>query len=115
MEIRTFALFLQALEDGRLHADLTEKLNDLVGDLSNYVLNYGGVPEATISLKFKVKLTKGVFEVMPAIEFKTPTAPRDRTILWATPDNNLTQANPRQQEMFERRGRPAAVAEEGTA
>lgn len=98
--LRTFSLFLQNLEDGELHHELTDGLDDIIAGLSNYVLDHGGKPKATIDLKIEIQLDGGELRVIPKLAMKKPTPPRRTTTMWATAKNKPTLANPKQQRMF---------------
>lgn len=97
----TFGQFIATLEDGSLHSELTEKLREIAADMTNYQIEHGGSPKATLALKFDFKLDKGVYEIDCKVDAKLPKSPRLRTVMWATPSNHFTPFNPRQLRMFD--------------
>ena len=90
---------LRQLEDGQLAADLQTELTDLCGDLSNHAAEQGGTAKGSITLKIDFSLKDGVMNLENAITVKRPKQSRRRTVMWLTPENNLTPRNPKQQEL----------------
>lgn len=96
---KSFAIFLNALENGKTHDDLSKMLQELVGDLCEHQAKYGNkVVNGSITLQVNMKLDDGVFSVTNEIKSTKPKVPRGRSIFWATPDNNLIQENPHQRK-----------------
>lgn len=99
---KSFAAFLNMLEDGKTHSDLSEHLRELNAAMNNAVLDRGGKAKGKLTLEVEFMLDKGVFEIQPSIKVKLPETKRNRTIAWSTPGNNFTPHNPRQMNLFER-------------
>lgn len=94
---KSFALFLNALENGKTHDDLSKMLQELVGDLCNHQHKYGNkVVAGSINLAINFKLDDGVFSVTNEIKVNKPKVPRGRSVFWPTPENNLVEHNPNQ-------------------
>lgn len=91
-----FNQFLAGVHEGSFHEELTEKLTDLVGRMSNEFQDNGGKPKAKITITLDMKLDGGVFEITPDVKIKEPPRARSKAVFWATPDNRLTKVNPRQ-------------------
>lgn len=100
--LRNFSQFLQNVEDGQLHHELTEHLEDIIAALGNYVIDHGGKPKAEIDLKVSIALEDGELRITPALKVKKPLAPRRTTTMWANARNQPTLANPKQTRMFAR-------------
>ena len=98
-EIRSFSTLVAQLEDGALHQELTKEVIDLVANLQDHARDQGGKPKGKITLTIDLKYADGMFDVQSDFKIASPKATRRRTVLWATPDNNLSRANPRQQEL----------------
>ncbi|MDR3438985.1 hypothetical protein [Telmatospirillum sp.] len=98
-DIRAFSTLVSQLEDGQLHADLTTQIQDLVATLQDHAHEHGGKPAGKITLTIDMKYADGVFDVQADYKITAPKTARRRTVLWATPDNNLSRANPHQQEL----------------
>ena len=98
-KIVTFAQFLGQAENGQLHQDLSDELRNLIGDLSNVFAASGGKPKGKLTLNLSVKLDSGAFVFDADIKTVAPKRARETSIFWATPENNLTNANPRQQRL----------------
>ena len=101
---RNFTQFLQSLDEGAIHTELSELLPIISAALTNHVLEYGGVPKAKLAINIGFKLDKGVFEIVAKVDHKLPEKPSGRTVLWADGQNNFTLANPKQFQMFGQRG-----------
>ena len=99
-ETRSFSQFLLSLEDGDLHAQLSEDLREIAAVMSQHVVDYGGKVKGKLSLTIDFKLDQGVFEIVAKTETKLPKPPRGRSIMWATPGNNFTANNPKQGQLF---------------
>lgn len=108
--LHTFAQFFQTLEDGELHAQASDGLQRIAGDLSNHVRDYGGNSKGRMTITLDFDLKHGVFEITGGLTIKLPTPPRGKTVVWATPDNRFTPYNPRQMNMFGVREVAAPVA-----
>jgi len=104
--MNNFSHFLQSLEDGDVHRELTEILPKIAAALSNHMVEFGGKPKAKISLAVDIKLDGGVFEITASLDHKLPKPPRGKTVLWTDGQNRFTAANPRQMQMF---GRPVVI------
>ncbi|MDF1720539.1 MAG: hypothetical protein P1U65_07690 [Minwuia sp.] len=97
---RYFDQMIAHLEDGDLNNDLSEAVQDIVSTLQTHVLNHGGKPKGTLTLKLEFKLAGASFEIKPTVAKVTPEAPRGTAHLWATPGGLLTPVNPKQMQMF---------------
>jgi hypothetical protein len=97
---RSFAAFLPLVENGQLHGDLSEELRDLVAELHNAAQENSGKAKGKLALTLSFKLEDGIVEVTGDYSVALPKKTRGRSIFWATPDNYLTQQNPRQRDMF---------------
>jgi len=105
-----FNSFVAAIDEGRVHHDLSEKLRDLIGDMSNHKAEFGGAVNGEISVKFSLKLDGGYVEVTSKVEVKSPKKPSAKSIMWVTPENNLVGQNPKQQNLFRDVTAPASDA-----
>ena len=94
---KSFSMFLNALENGKTHDDLSKHLQELVADMINHQMTFGNkVVNGSLSIGLDLKLDDGVFTVHNNIKVTKPKRPRGKSIFWATPDNNLIQENPHQ-------------------
>lgn len=108
-DLRSFSQFITTLEDGDLHSELTEKLPQLIADLHNHMLENGGKPKGKIDISINLKLDNGTVDVDATYKISAPKPVRRKTVLWATADNMLTRANPRQQELNLKAVTPASA------
>ena len=106
--LRQFSQFLQSLEDGQFHQDCSDKLEEVREKLSQYQIDFGGEPSATLSIKIKLKMEKGMMTVRPSLDHTLPKEPRSVSTLYLT-EKGLTPLNPKQMDMF--RGKPRALPE----
>lgn len=94
-----FSTLLDTLEDGQLRTDIEKALAEVITAMHKDAEEHGGVPTAAIAIAVQFRLDSGAVEVKADIKTKLPDQKRRRTILWTTPDNRLTKANPRQQQL----------------
>lgn len=95
---RSFSQMLEMHEDGQLNEDLTSLMSTINNTMKEFVEDYGGKHEATLSLKFKFKAHKGVVETTAEIDHKLPKMPRTSNQLWMT-DKGFTPENPKQMKL----------------
>lgn len=81
-----------SLRYGTLHDELTEALNKLTDD----VTRTGKVGALTLSIKLKPTNNSGQIEVIDDLKITTPKETKGTTIMFATPENNLTREDPKQ-------------------
>lgn len=94
--LRTFPLLVSKLEEGMFGNECTDKMTDLVAALSDAVETNGGAPAGTMTVKFAFVLKDGAFEITASVATTAPKVKRRRTILYATPNNQLSIMHPRQ-------------------
>lgn len=99
-ESRTFAQFIQQIEEGRLHADLSAALRDIAAEMTDHANNYGDKAAGKLSLSLAFKLENGVFQIAGDFKVETPKPRRMKTIMWASAENYFSPHNPRQMQMF---------------
>ena len=107
-ELKSFGTLIQSLEEGQLHSDLTDQISEITKALQNHVINHGGSPKASLSLKLKFGLKGGVIEVSANTDTPLPVSPRSQSILWPDENGNLCRQNPRQRDMFKDVNAPEA-------
>jgi hypothetical protein len=81
-----------SLRYGTLHDELTDALNKLTDD----VTRTGKVGALTLSIKLKPTNNSGQIEVIDDLKVTTPKETKGTTIMFATPENNLTREDPKQ-------------------
>ena len=92
-EMRNFSTLLSSLEDGQLHSELSEAITEVVAAIQDHARDIGGKP------KIDFKMDSGMIEIISDLKVSKPKPVRSKTMLWATPDNNLTARNPKQHEL----------------
>ena len=98
-EMRNFSTLLSSLEDGQLHSELSEAITEVVAAIQDHARDIGGKPKGSINLKIDFKMDSGMIEIISDLKVSKPKPVRSKTMLWATPDNNLTARNPKQHEL----------------
>lgn len=94
MAQRPFTDTLVSLRFGTLNDDLTEALNTLV-----HVCSSTG-RSGELTLKLKLKPGKGgQIEIADDVIVKSPKEEKGTSIMFATPDGNLTREDPRQLQL----------------
>lgn len=94
MPVRPITDTLRLLEGGTFLDTISDKLNALVKTVDET-----GKPGELI-LKLKIKRVSGsALGITPTIEVKTPKEKPDETLLYATPEGNLSQDHPKQRNL----------------
>jgi hypothetical protein len=90
-----FHAFIKDFEAGHLDAQLTDKMSELV----DAVTKFQKEGKLTIEISLCPKMEG---EVLTSVKFKAKPPERDtiESIMFATPDNNLVDSNPKQPELF---------------
>ena len=100
-QIKNFSQLLALHASGATNDLYTEAMQNMVAELSNRVIDRGGKQRGTISLTVEVTLEQGVVRIdINHPKAKTPEPAGTSDIMWATPENNLQQSNPKQRDMF---------------
>lgn len=100
---RSFATLLGYIENGAFLKELSEATRDMIAEMSNRQLDGAAKVKGKIVLTLALTLDRGSFDLVPKFDIKLPEQPRDRSIFWATRDNDLTPENPKQMKMDLRR------------
>lgn len=91
---KSFADFLAALPD------LSDELADALNDMVHASTETGKVSELTLKIKLKPQGgSAGQVELDSDVKTKLPQPVRGKTLMFATPNNNLQRENPRQQTL----------------
>lgn len=98
-EHRSFSTLLSALEEGRVHADATNAVQEIVAELHNLRVDNGGKPKGKLVITLDFEFDGELFGVAGEVTVKLPKRARRRAMLYATEDNNLTARNPKQREL----------------
>lgn len=104
-----FNRFVNMIQRGDLHNDLSVGLQELCAAMNQYVQDFGGEPKGKLEVKFDFKLSKGVFVVEATHKVTQPKRPAQGAFLWSTPGNNFAAEDPRQVEMFSSGSRGSAT------
>ncbi|MVA17457.1 hypothetical protein GOZ94_00665 [Agrobacterium vitis] len=99
--IRDPSVLIGALEQGQLHKDLAEKiqetitkLQDLTGD------NAKAKAKGSVTIKLDICVQDGRIEFDADVTTKTPKPPRRSTVYFLTEDAEISTVHPRQHDMF---------------
>ncbi|WP_103018140.1 hypothetical protein [Alicycliphilus denitrificans] len=91
---KSFADFLAA------QPDLADELADALSDMVHASTETGKVSELTLKVKLKpLGGTSGQVELDTDVKAKLPQPARGKTLMFATPSNNLQRENPKQQTL----------------
>jgi coenzyme F420-reducing hydrogenase beta subunit len=97
--MRTLAAVLAAIDDGVFHNDATDKLKALLADMSNHQQEFGGKVGGIMTINLGFTLDGGLVDVVAKVETKAPKKPNARTVMYLTPENNLSASNPKQRNL----------------
>ena len=111
---KAFGVFLQELRDGRVHADLSQQMEELLAKVKE--TGKGG----ELSLKIKIKpATRGgdvdKVTISDLITLSLPKPERGEDFFWLTDDNDLTRNHPKQASLELRDVTEAPIATFKTA
>lgn len=91
---KPFADFLAA------QPDLAEELADALNDMVHASTETGKVSELALKIKLKpLGGSSGQMELDSDVKAKLPQPARGKTLMFATPNNNLQRENPKQQTL----------------
>lgn len=91
---KSFADFLATLPD------LGEELADALNDMVHASTETGKLSELTLKIKLKpMGGSSGQVEMDTDVKTKLPAPTKGKTIMFATPQNNLQRENPKQQTL----------------
>ncbi|MET3514314.1 hypothetical protein ABIC63_002086 [Pseudacidovorax sp. 1753] len=92
---QSFSEFLEALDYGAISDEATHELNELV----HACTETGKTGEITLTIKIKPVGKAGQVELDSDVKVKKPKPVRGKTLMFATPDNNLQREDPRQRTL----------------
>lgn len=97
MSQKAFNIVLQDLRDGRVHAELTHQLSELI----DRVQETGKAGELTLKLKIKPATRGHVDKIMFADSVTTtlPKPDRGEDVFWLGEDNELSRNHPKQSSL----------------
>lgn len=92
---KSFATFLASIEAGTINDDLSRKLRDLIGDMSNHAADYGAA-KGKLQITIDFALDEKVMSVSTDVKVTPPKDKKGKDIFWITPENDLSRQDPRQ-------------------
>ena len=98
-EIASFAQFVQNLDEGGLHHDLTTEITTIVEELNDARQAGASNPKASLPIKLSVSLDGQTIDVVGDFTTKLPKVKRERSVFWTTAKNKLSRSNPTQQNL----------------
>lgn len=90
---------LHNLEHGTFLADADEAVREVVAALRRHQENTGRSAKGKLTLTIELVNDGKIIEAKGSIGVVTPKPIRERSILYATPENGLSLKDPRQQEL----------------
>ncbi len=96
---------LGLIEDGDFNADLADRYRDLIVRMEQAAQDSGGKTKVKgeITLKIKLDLQGGAYEVVGETTVKAPKRTPRRTVMYAAADNSgLSRKDPKQDDIFMR-------------
>lgn len=108
---RSFAVLLQHIDDGGLHAELSAAVQSLTTTLTDQVDAMGADAKGTITVVLSLAARRnGTVDVGADVKVKAPKPKRANTLFWPTKSGNLSAENPRQVSLPLREVAPAPKA-----
>lgn len=99
LTMRSFSHWLSTVDGGVLNAKLSAELKNLVAALADHQQSFGGAPGGNITISLGFKLEGNMMDVSSNVTVKEPKEKGGRSVYFVTPENNLTQSDPRQQKL----------------
>lgn len=99
---RSFALVLQQVADGQCHIDASEELHALLAECARVANATRGEAKGELLLKLSFSVEaepSSLVSVKYSIKTKAPEKKRPAGLFWLTKGKNLSQQNPRQQQL----------------
>lgn len=96
--IRSPDVLLGTLERGQLVQDFQTAINEVMTKLA--VLGERGKAKGSVTLKLDFTVEDSITEIKAKIDKKTPEGDRAKTVLFVTPDGQLSTDHPKQIDMF---------------
>lgn len=97
---RGFAVLVQQIEDGDLHAEISAAIQALNGKLDDYVRAYESTAKGEITIKLAFTAhPNGTVGVHGTVTSKAPPRKKRGSVFWLTKGNNLSPENPRQTKL----------------
>lgn len=87
---------IKACGGGAFHDEATAELQALVKDIRRVAETIGGKPRGMLTLKLKLTLDRGIFDVEAGIAVTSPAVIRARTIMYDAEDGSLFKNEQRQ-------------------
>ncbi len=95
--VRGFAVLLQQLDEGSVHAELSEVVQRVTKELSELSDANGATAKGSITLTLSLAArSNGTVDVNADVKVKTPKPRRAASTFWATASGNLSPENPKQ-------------------
>lgn len=97
---RGFAVILQQIDDGALHAELSETIRDVCKELQDHCEKTSRDAKGRVVLTMDLAaLGNGTVVINAEVTSKTPKMARPPSVFWLTKQHNLSADNPRQQKL----------------
>lgn len=97
---RSAAVLLQHIDDGELHAELSETIQRVSSELVEIAEHASGKASGSITLTLKLAAkSNGTVAVSADVKSKTPKVVRPGSTFWLTDGGNLSPENPRQAKL----------------
>ncbi|MEM1046451.1 MAG: hypothetical protein AAGL24_09880 [Pseudomonadota bacterium] len=99
--IREAGQLLPMLEHGDLNRDMSQKLRDVIGELTALAEDTKRKVSGHVALKIKFEVDGDTIKVMAELDSKTPKQPRKPTFYFHNGGDDLHTEHPRQRGMFD--------------
>lgn len=108
---RPFGHFLQQVEEGAFHADLSDTLQSTCKELESRASRFEAKQKGSLTVQFDFVVNpNGTVSVRTNFKTKLPPIPRQESTFWLTKSSNLVGENPRQTKLALREVPAANVA-----
>lgn len=99
LNLRSFAHWFGTVDGGVLNAKLSKELENLIAAMADHQQSFGGNPGGNITISLGFKLDGNMVDVSSSVTVKEPKEKSGRSVYFVTPENKLTQSDPRQSKL----------------
>lgn len=98
-EIHSFSVLVAKIDDGCLHAELTDEVRDLLKKLDEHSNNFGKAAKGEITLKIQLTVENGFVTLGGDVKTKAPPPRRGRSAMYLTKGWGLSHKNQKQPDL----------------
>jgi len=91
-------VILASLDGGVFNDQISREVQELIADMSNHAMAFGGSAKGKVSVNLDIALQNGVFHISADKKITKPAEPKSKSVMWCDANNNLIEQDPRQRK-----------------